>query len=160
MIFAISLVLTIILHSITFFVWLGITATIISLTYILYPAFLSKLSPSKKTLAVVCILLCIIVLSLCSSPDKCKTCGGRKEVSCSICGGSKEVSCSTCGGNGKCSRCNGSGKVPGFLWGTNRCPRCNGYASCSTCGGQGKNECLTCNGKGKVECPTCNGKGK
>ncbi|MEM4977399.1 MAG: hypothetical protein QXT64_08755, partial [Desulfurococcaceae archaeon] len=77
--------------------------------------------------------------------------------------------CPDCKGTGKCSSCNGTGKMV--------CPKCNGdgyyyeigrYYGCATCGGKGASyrayevtkgsgfvTCRKCSGTGV--CPTCKG---
>lgn len=80
-----------------------------------------------------------------------------------------EELCPDCKGTGKCSSCNGTGKMV--------CPKCNGdgyyasgiwYYGCATCGGEGSSlfayevtkgsgfvTCRKCSGTGV--CPTCKG---
>lgn len=79
----------------------------------------------------------------------CFDCRGRGQVKERY----KEI-CPNCHGDyhdagGKCSRCNGTGKVV--------CDRCDGtkHAKCSTCNGTGKVNCHKCDGHGKVKCPEC-----
>lgn len=69
------------------------------------------------------------------------------------------TSCGCCGSSGKCSMCNGTGKMS--------CYCCNGtgsigdeqhnYKTCSTCNGNGNVTCKKCNGNGR--CTVCNGRG-
>lgn len=75
--------------------------------------------------------------------------------------------------NGKCRRCNGSGKCSPMSGG-GRKNACNGSGLCGYCNGTGWNKagasesrCTACNGKGKCKtcggtgkCPVCHGSGK
>lgn len=71
---------------------------------------------------------------------------------CAYCHGSGKISvtCKRCSGTGKCSLCQGTGKIS---FGDEEKP-------CSICGGTGK--CRECNGEGTIQqtCRQCGGRGK
>jgi CheY-like chemotaxis protein len=64
----------------------------------------------------------------------------RHTASCTICNGRGSLAfCIVCGNNGKCVRCNGTGKAFGEL-----CTTCRGNGKCFLCFGTGKMTCLFC----------------
>jgi DNA-directed RNA polymerase subunit RPC12/RpoP len=63
--------------------------------------------------------------------------------------------------NGRCSRCNGIGKIPRmkrtqFFDKGGRCPACGSTGKCPQCKGTGK---CSCKGSGKIKCEPCDGTG-
>ena len=117
---AIAIVLTLLLHSIAFFFWVGVLVIIFSIAAIILPAI------NKKVAWGTCIAVSLMfwgVLLLFASCDS----------SCSACNG-KNIS--------TCSRCDEEGRVPGILWGTNKCSKCNGQGRtyCVHCVGGKRND--------------------
>ena len=117
---AIAIVLTLLLHSIAFFFWVGVLVIIFSIAAIILPAV------NKKVAWGTCIAVSLMfwgVLLLFASCDS----------SCSACNG-KNIS--------TCSRCDEEGRVPGILWGTNKCSKCNGQGRtyCVHCVGGKRND--------------------
>lgn len=113
----------------------------------------------------------------------CQACGGNGRVvriyRCNGCNGSGRInaSCSACGGNGsgRCSSCNGTGRVPNpgavvgnlvgmFGPGRGRRPVPTGpqFMPCSSCGGNGRATCGNCGGQGRISscCNSCSGRGQ
>lgn len=93
--------------------------------------------------------------------ENCKTCDGEGQVNCPTCDGSGSsfIICPECH-NGRvldprgaddddtmpCPKCHGNYKIP------------NG--KCSNCDGTGKVSCKSCSGTGKVTCGHCGGSGE
>lgn len=117
----ISVVLTLLLGSFSFFLALGLAAILFFLLSIFLPAFCKEYSVFLRVALCTVVFFIILFFSSC---------------------GSSPANCSKCNGNGKitCSKCDGKGKVLGWLWGENPCPRCGqtGTITCSSCGGTGK----------------------
>ena len=136
---AIAIVLTLLLHSIAFFFWVGVLVIIFSIAAIILPAINKKVA--WGTCIAVSLMFWGVLLLFASCDSSCSACNGNGQITCSNCNG-KNIS--------TCSRCDGEGRVPGILWGTNKCSKCNG---------QGRTYCVHCVG-GKRKCYKCNGTGK
>lgn len=67
---------------------------------------------------------------------------------CPTCQGNRTVTCESCNGSGKCSVCEGTGRIWYMPEPGNWCAFCQGTGICSTCEGLGWHECRKCEGKG------------
>lgn len=116
----ISVVLTCLLGSFPFFLALGLSAIIFFALSIFLPAFCKAYSIAIRIALCIVMFFLVLLFSCDGGPQDCPRCKGIGRITC--------------------TKCDGEGEVPGWLWGKNPCPRCGktGKITCPSCGGTGK----------------------